>query len=369
MHGYHRLCFLPMTKKVQVVGAPPTVQWPPATQESDSDAEVPQESEHIDEHGDEEEHGDDDMDELMNAFEDDETDLDLTHLRIKSTKNMHLARFHDTLVRLVLRQNEIRSMRGKDLGAVPHLQELDLYDNAIEHISGLENNLELEILDLSFNNIRHVSRVSHLPRCHTLYLVQNKIAHIRPTDLQPPIAWSLRSLELGGNRLRSLENLSHLTNLEELWVGKNKITSLQGIAPLTKLRVLSIQSNRLTKLEGLETLTALEELYLSHNGIEKLENLEHNTQLTTLDFCANQVTTIEHVRHLSRLSQFWANDNLIADLNRLDAHLGPQYMPHLDTVYLEGNPGQKSEGANYRRKVQLALPQIAQLDATLVRRS
>ena len=210
-----------MTKKVQVVGAPPMVQRPPATQESDSEAEAPHESEHIDGHGDDEEHGDDDMDELMSAFEDDETDLDLTHLRIKSTKNMHLSRFHDTLVRLVLRQNEIRSMRGKDLGAVPHLQELDLYDNAIEHISGLENNLELEILDLSFNNIRHVSRVSHLPRCHTLYLVQNKIAHIRPTDLQPPIAWSLRSLELGGNRLRSLENLSHLINLEELWVGKN----------------------------------------------------------------------------------------------------------------------------------------------------
>ena len=125
MHRYDRLGFPPMTKKVQVVGAPPMVQRPPATQESDSEAEAPHESEHIDGHGDDEEHGDDDMDELMSAFEDDETDLDLTHLRIKSTKNMHLARFHDTLVRLVLRQNEIRSMRGKDLGAVPHLQELD----------------------------------------------------------------------------------------------------------------------------------------------------------------------------------------------------------------------------------------------------
>lgn len=84
----------------------------------------------------------------------------------------------------------------------------------------------VRVLDLSFNNIRHVSRITHLGRCHTLYLVQNKIARVRPTDFAGPISVSLRSLELGGNRLRSLENLSQLPNLEELWVGKNKITSL-----------------------------------------------------------------------------------------------------------------------------------------------
>lgn len=67
-----------------------------------------------------------------------------------------------------------------------------------------------------------------------MYLVQNKIATVRPTDFTGPISMSLRSLELGGNRLRSLENLSQLSNLEELWVGKNKITSLEvGTALLT----------------------------------------------------------------------------------------------------------------------------------------
>lgn len=41
-------------------------------------------------------------------------------------------------------------------------------------------------------------------------------------------------------------------------------------------------------------------------------------------------------------------------------------MPELETVYLEGNPGQRMEETSYRRKVQLALPQIQQLDATYV---
>lgn len=57
-------------------------------------------------------------------------------------------------------------------------------------------------LDLSFNSIRHISHLSHLANLHTLYLIQNKISRVRPDDLAPPLGASLRSLELGGNKLR-----------------------------------------------------------------------------------------------------------------------------------------------------------------------
>lgn len=43
-------------------------------------------------------------------------------------------------------------------------------------------------------------------------------------------------------------------------------------------------------------------------------------------------------------------------------------MPKLATVYLEGNPAQRTEGTAYRRKVMLALPQLSQIDAVGVRR-
>lgn len=57
-----------------------------------------------------------------------------------------------------------------------------------------------------------------------------------------------------------------------------------------------------------------------------------------------------------------ANDNKIPNLNDLQ----PQLSRHekLETIYLEGNPCQKAEGVNYRRKVMLALPQVKQIDAT-----
>jgi len=41
----------------------------------------------------------------------------------------------------------------------------------------------------------------------------------------------LRKIDLGANRIRVMdgEELSGLTNLEELWLGKNKIEKIQGL--------------------------------------------------------------------------------------------------------------------------------------------
>lgn len=305
--------------------------------------------------------------ELLADFADDESILDLGHLRLTTTKNLGLLRFSHSLKRLCLRQNLITKIRSKDIGQMTMLQDLDLYDNSIDRISGLDSLSELETLDLSFNNIHHITNIAHLGKLATIFLIQNKISRIRPDDFNGAIANSLTSLELGGNRLRSIENIGHLENLEELWLGKNKITSLAGISTLTKLRVLSIQSNRITKLEGLETLVNLEELYISHNGLTKLEGLDANVKLTALDFAGNMIEKIENVAHLFKIEDFWANDNKIANLNHLDAQLGPTHMPALDTIYMEGNPAQRAEGPAYRRKLKLLLPQLKQIDATLVR--
>ena len=54
--------------------------------------------------------------------------------------------------------------------------------------------------------------------------------------------------------------------------------------------------------------------------------------------------------------------NQIATLQSLEPQL--KNISTLETIYLEGNPCQAREGASYRRKVSLMLPQIKQLDAT-----
>lgn len=83
-----------------------------------------------------------------------------------------------------------------------------------------------------------------------------------------------------------------------------------------------------------------------------------------LDVSGNKITRIEGLQGLNQLEEFWANDNLIDTFQGLEEHLGPKNCPKLETIYLEGNPVQKTEGAAYRRKIILNCPQISQIDAT-----
>ncbi|CAO1622868.1 unnamed protein product [Parajaminaea phylloscopi] len=310
---------------------------------------------------------------LLATFSDQDDYLDLSHLSLKTSelRRLNLPRFKNNLKRLVLRQNLINKIGEADIGALTSLEELDLYDNSLEKTYGdvLQSCSQLESLDYSFNNIKHISHVAHLARLHTLYFVQNKISRVREGDFDGPIQHSLTSLELGGNRLRAIENIGRLTKLTELWLGKNKITKLENLEAFTSLRILSIQSNRITKIENLSALTDLEELYISHNGLTSLgDGLKDLKKLRVLDIAGNRVTSLgSSLEGLTELEEFWANDNALEDLRDLEEQLKPQKCPKLETVYLEGNPVQKKEGAGYRRKVMLALPQVSQIDATFVK--
>ena len=59
------------------------------------------------------------------------------------------------------------------------------------------------------------------------------------------------------------------------------------------------------------------------------------------------------------------NGNKIPDLTALESELKP--LPNLTTLYLEANPCQTNDMTGYRRKIQIALPQLKQIDATYVR--
>ncbi len=106
------------------------------------------------------------------------------------------------------------------------------------------------------------------------------------------------------------------------------------------------------------------------------------TKLTTLDVGNNSIPEIENLSHLRHLTDLWVriiylwrvnswyiangqvNHNKIETLRALEPQLGS--LP-LETIYLEGNPCQEVEGANYRRKIMLALPStLTQIDATWV---
>ncbi|OQE39217.1 hypothetical protein PENCOP_c007G08178 [Penicillium coprophilum] len=286
-------------------------------------------------------------------------DIDLVHCRISSISALKLERF-PKLQRLCMRQNQISRINFPP-NVAASLTELDLYDNLISHIKGLEEFHNLTSLDLSFNKIKHIKNISHLKKLTEIFFVQNKISRIEGLEELTGI----KNLELGANKIREIENLETLTALEELWLGKNKITEMKNLDNLSNLRIISIQSNRLTKITGLSALPKLEELYLSHNAVTDLSGLESNETLRVLDFSNNQVSHLEHLSSLKNLEELWGSNNQLSSFEEVERELKDK--EKLQTVYFEGNPLQLNGPAVYRNKVRLALPNIQQIDATFVR--
>lgn len=300
---------------------------------------------------------------LTREHGDDVDYLELIHLKIGSMEDLNLGRFKK-LESLCLRQNLLTSMTAVSELPTETLEELDLYDNRINHISSnLNKFVHLKNLDLSFNKIKNIKNIDKLVNLEYLYFVQNKIREIKGLETLK----KLKYLELGGNKIDEISStLNELPSIEQLWLGKNKIPRLQNLSQLVNLRVLSIQSNRLTKIEGLDKLTNLEELYLSHNGISKIENLENNTKLKVIDVTSNRISNLENLSHLVYLTDFWCSYNQVSSFEEIAKELGK--LPELDTVYFEGNPVQTTNPTGYRRKLRLNLgPSLAKIDATYVR--
>ncbi|MCJ1269968.1 hypothetical protein MMC22_009861 [Lobaria immixta] len=293
---------------------------------------------------------------LLEDYELDSDDIDLVHCRITSIPALRLERFTKT-EKLCLRQNQVSRIEfPSSLGST--LQELDLYDNLISHVKGLESLIHLTSLDLSFNRIKHIKNVGHLKELKDFYLVQNRIQKIEGFEGLE----KLKNLELAANRIREIENLETLSGLEELWLGKNKITVMKNLDSLHNLKILSIQSNRLSEISGLSGLASLEELYISHNLLTEVSGLEKNSHLRVLDISNNQITHLTNLNHLQHLEELWASSNQLSSFDEVEKELADK--KELSTVYFEGNPLQTKNATLYRNKVRLALPQIQQIDAS-----
>ena len=114
------------------------------------------------------------------------------------------------------------------------LRELELYENCVCCIEGLDGLVKLATLDLSYNRIQRMEGLgaAGLPSLRELYLANNRISAIEGLEGLD----RLEVLELGSNQLRRIANLRHLGALRELHLGRNGIDLIgEGLAGLASL--------------------------------------------------------------------------------------------------------------------------------------
>lgn len=91
-------------------------------------------------------------------------------------------------------------VHDEELAGCPNLQYVPSLIRAGSSLIPLTSD-HARSLDFSYNNFRHLPSLPSQKHIHTIYFVQNKISKIEPGQLDWA-ADTLKSLELGGNRIR-----------------------------------------------------------------------------------------------------------------------------------------------------------------------
>ncbi|KAK3265024.1 hypothetical protein CYMTET_26266 [Cymbomonas tetramitiformis] len=221
-------------------------------------------------------------------------------------------------------------------GDLQRAVHINLHNQNIVAIEGLDVVPKLRILDLSFNKISRIEGLADVPQLKELKLYNNQIEAIGGLER----ASALQVLHLEHNKIWGINlGLDHCRALRTLFVGNNRISVLEGLDKLTGLSSFDASDNEIDKIQGLTNLVTLEELNLRGNNIKQIEGLQHCGQLRELVLCDNQISHLKGMSKLPNLDVLRINGNLLKTLDGLSKSL-----KNLTEVYLARNELVSVEG-------------------------
>uniref|UniRef100_A0A0G4I1N7 Protein phosphatase 1 regulatory subunit 7 n=1 Tax=Chromera velia CCMP2878 TaxID=1169474 RepID=A0A0G4I1N7_9ALVE len=182
--------------------------------------------------------------------------------------------------------NEIRKIEG--LETLTELERLFLSANKIRKIENLEGQKKLQMLELGNNRIRQVENLDHMTSLRELWLGKNKIETMKVPRLP-----KLETISVQSNRLTewdgSIFDVSEEGCLESLFLSHNQLGDIpEGMVDTQKLRgltTLDLAGNVLTRLGEITKVESLEELWMNDNQISTaggLEGLEKFQKMKTI---------------------------------------------------------------------------------------
>ena len=135
--------------------------------------------------------------------------------------------------------------------AMRDLTSLDVGDQGIADLSGLEFATGLTWLAIPGNQITDLSPIAGLTKLEHLLMWVNPISDITPLDNLT----NLRRLDAGGCHITDITPLANLSSLTELHINNNDIADVTALSNLTKLESLEIQDNNIGDHSPLDVLS------------------------------------------------------------------------------------------------------------------
>ena len=180
------------------------------------------------------------------------------------------------------------SLTPENLAAIENVISLDVSEESLSDLSGIEYFINLISLDCKKNNLTSLD-VSNLTKLTVLTCNENQLTKLDVSSLT-----KLSNLNCQNNQLTTLD-VSQNAALWDLRCSNNQLTEL-NVSNNPGLRILYCTDNLLTALDITEN-TILEDL------------LCYNNQLATLDVSKNTALTELHC-HANRMSELDVTNNL-----------------------------------------------------------
>ena len=166
-----------------------------------------------------------------------------------------------------------------DRKSLDELEDVEIIFQPITRLGGLEKCQQLRSLSVIFTGLTEISNLEPVGRTLLeLNLTDQQLTHISGLDALP----HLRRLFLHRNQITKIENLDNCSQLETLWLSSNRITSIENLQNLGCLQELWLQDNRIKHLRNLEYLGNLNTLALAGNPLKTFESIHNVARLPQL---------------------------------------------------------------------------------------
>lgn len=192
---------------------------------------------------------------------------------------------------------------------------LSLRKSNITNASGIEYFTSIKTLDLSGNQLATLPDISSITDLTNLYLTDNQITHI------PSLASliHLRDFQVINNKLTSLPELPGFSEeFYYLYCSNNKITEIPDLSRFPNLKTLVIGNNPIAHPIDYSVATNLTSLHIHKMNIDTIAGLDKLKNLSILYAWGNSIRSFSGLDSITTLTKCVIYDNPISDLPYLD---------------------------------------------------
>lgn len=189
-----------------------------------------------------------------------------------------------------------------------------IYNKLSFELSSFKNVNKLECYNIASNMIYNLKILRSTVRIITIYnsklkcpediLLSDYVHKQWSCDIDPSMIWNkIKVVDFSWNEIQTCKSLTVLTpNVKTINLNGNLLTTIEDMSPLTHLSHLSLSNNNIVDVLDLHTkLGNVICLNLSTNKISDLRAFSKLFSLEMLDLGSNYVIDIEQINHLTGL--------------------------------------------------------------------